>query len=146
MLVSVRDFVRKKIDYLVFLLFLGLNQIQNIFVKADLRQPPALGTKGNSATASLNGKQVDLVESENHSLSKFRLQILLFFGICFLAILGLWIYAFTNLASSGTNPQQRKNYVNMLWGCFIATAGLGALSWLVGLAYISGFANDVMTK
>lgn len=82
-----------------------------------------------------DGSTINTLNALQHVLDVFRTQILFFFAIAILAMLVLWIHAFTQLSASGSNPQKRQSYLNMLLFCFIGTMGLGSVAWIAGVAY-----------
>lgn len=123
---------------------LQLSVMPNMIVHADftgdLKQPPKLNVTGGgnnqvSATATENGQKVTTTAVLNQYLAESRKWVLMVYGIAILLCLAAFTFNALKLANSADTPPARHQAVVGMEVTFIAMAILGAISWILGLAY-----------
>lgn len=81
------------------------------------------------------GQSGDATSAFNKIITKVRVWILAIFGLAMLWMLGNFIWHFTSLAATSSNPKNRPEHIKALGFDFVCTAGLGSLAWIAGMAY-----------
>lgn len=81
-----------------------------------------------------DGSQQSTGSRMNSLIRKYKIQVVGFLGISLLSIVAIFIYEFTALAKTANNSQQRSKIVTGIAVTVVATALLGAVTVIVGLA------------
>lgn len=68
-------------------------------------------------------------------IAKYKIWVVGALGIATVTMVALMIKTITGLAASATNPQKRSQQIVAILVQFIATAGLGAVTFIVGVAF-----------
>jgi hypothetical protein len=91
---------------------------------------------GDDASVSTSNTDMSqFISGLNGILTRYKGLIVGVFGIATLSLVGLFIYYFIKLGSSGDNPERRKDAIKDILKCGIATAVMGSITLMFSLAY-----------
>lgn len=98
---------------------------------------PVMPNSDDDSVTTSNTDTSQFISGLNGILTRYKGLIVGIFGIATLSLVGLFIYYFVKLGSSGNNPEKRKDAITDILKCGIATAIMGSITLIFSLAYFT---------